>query len=388
MKGRPPCRVCGSGDLEELEGFPGFRRVTSDCRPWPAGGRLAGCRPCGCLQKPQEEAWEADCRAIYADYELYPQGGGAEQAVFDPVSGQAAGRSERLLERVLEQLPVAATGRLLDVGCGNGAFLRAFHARSPGWRLVGTELGSRRRAEVLGVPGVEGFHVGLPEEAPGEFDVVVLIHVLEHLSEPVRTLGRLRAKLRPGGRVVVEVPDHRRNPFELLVADHASHFTAGTLGAVLGRAGLRPQTIAEGWVPRELTVLATDGGPAAAGGPAPSRPPDPTAAARAGLAWLGTVADHARETAAGVPSPLGVLGSSLAATWLAAELGDRVGLFVDEDPCRAGRTHMGRPIVAPAAAPRGTPVYVALPQPQAQAVHDRLRARFEGLRLVVPPRGA
>ena len=35
------CSICGDGLLVELAAFRQLRRVTSDCRPWPAGGRLA-----------------------------------------------------------------------------------------------------------------------------------------------------------------------------------------------------------------------------------------------------------------------------------------------------------------------------------------------------------
>ena len=34
------CSICGSGLLVEIAAFRQLRRVPSDCRPWPAGGRL------------------------------------------------------------------------------------------------------------------------------------------------------------------------------------------------------------------------------------------------------------------------------------------------------------------------------------------------------------
>ena len=37
-----------------------FRRITSDCRPWPAGGRLCACQGCGSVQKLVDDAWNRE----------------------------------------------------------------------------------------------------------------------------------------------------------------------------------------------------------------------------------------------------------------------------------------------------------------------------------------
>jgi hypothetical protein len=70
--------------------------------------------------------------------------------------------------------------------------------------------------------------------------------------------------------------------------------------------------------------------------------------------------------------PFGLFGTSIAATWLDAQLGGTAGFFVDEDPGRVGRSHLGRPILAPPSIPRGAGVYVALPQSIAVRVAARI----------------
>jgi hypothetical protein len=45
--------------------------------------------------------------------------------------------------------------------------------------------------------------------------------------------------------------------------------------------------------------------------------------------------------------PFGIFGTSIAGTWLYGELGDRTSFFVDEDPARAGKAHLGVRIIAP-----------------------------------------
>jgi SAM-dependent methyltransferase len=98
--------------------------------------------------------------------------------------------------------------RLLDVGCGDGAFLAGM--KEAGWEAHGVEpdaaAAGRARANGLSV-------VGAPlEEAEGElepasFDAVTLNHVLEHFHDPVEALRICRRLLRPGGTLWLATPN-------------------------------------------------------------------------------------------------------------------------------------------------------------------------------------
>ena len=60
----------------------------------------------------------------------------------------------------------------------------------------------------------------------------------------------------PGGRLFVEVPNAETNPFEYLVADHATHFTPSTLGRLAAGAGWIVDELSAGWVSKELSMVA------------------------------------------------------------------------------------------------------------------------------------
>ncbi len=99
-------------------------------------------------------------------------------------------------------LEARSGGRLLDVGCGSGAFLARM--RALGWNVQGVEPDpaaadlARRR----------GLQVSSSLEAPMEtFDAVTLNHVLEHLPDPDGTLRSITARLAPGGRVAIVTPN-------------------------------------------------------------------------------------------------------------------------------------------------------------------------------------
>jgi len=369
VAGEAACSICGGGTLEEMTDYRVLRRVTSDCRAWPAGGQLGVCRACGAVQKPADDAFLADIDAIYKSYTIYHQAAGAEQAVFEQASGLPASRSVKLLDTFRSRAGLKPTGRMLDVGCGNGATIRAFGQVAPGWTKAGTEFDGKYRAEVESIPSTERLYVGPVEDVPGAFDVITMIHVLEHIVDPVAVLATLRGKLAPGGLLLIEVPHHPANPFELLIADHRSHFTADSLTRALVAAGYEIVSVATDWIPKELSVVAR---PATAAITMP--PPVDASAARerisGSLAWLRRTADRLRER--GTAGSLGLFGTSIAGTWLAAEAGDAIAFFVDEDPNRVGRSYLGRPVYAPANVPAGTRVFVGLPSAVAAGICSRL----------------
>jgi SAM-dependent methyltransferase len=278
--------------------------------------------------------------------------------------------------------------RMLDIGCGNGATLRAFGQMQPEWSLVGTELGDRWRRDVERIEQVESLYTCPPGEVPGEFDVVTMIHVLEHIPGPKALLHTLHRKLVRGGLLVLELPHYAANPFELLIADHCTHFAAATAVALLESCGYEVLSVADDWVPKELTLVA--GSPARAHEALPRRqrqpechgatlPPRECVSQR--LGWLADLAGAARQLAEA--EEIGLFGTSIAATWLFGELPGAVRFFVDEDPSRVGKTHLGRPVRHPNDVPDGSHVLIPLPFVAAEAISRRL-AR-QGVKYHLPP---
>lgn len=107
--------------------------------------------------------------------------------------------------RHLPALPVGG-GRLLDVGCGNGGFLAL--ARQAGWQVEGVDFdeGAVQAARSRGLE----VQLGGADVLAGReevFDVITLCHVIEHVYDPVTTLRRLHALLKPGGVLWLDTPN-------------------------------------------------------------------------------------------------------------------------------------------------------------------------------------
>jgi SAM-dependent methyltransferase len=135
-----------------------------------------------------------------------------------------------------------STGRLLDVGCGQGDFLYA--ARQCGFDVEGVEFQNelaQRGTNLYGLPiACTDIWALLAEER--RFDVVTAFEIVEHVGEPV---ALLRALGRVGRYVAVSVPGADREPplFSRGFDDPPHHLTLWTERALrlgLAKAGLAP----------------------------------------------------------------------------------------------------------------------------------------------------
>lgn len=253
------CRLCGSAAtvprLEWRFGPAGAVRRFWLCRCARCGIQFTHPRtPKEMIVSTQSEA----CYA-YADTDDYPAGRLRDMmrklraAALKRDSGETGIRrwavrcAAHLLRRRWAHLPAgSAGGRLLDVGCGAGAFL--LWAKSVGWDVAGIDRSSigagRARERGLDV------HCGSIEDAPwpgGSFDLVRMSHVLEHMEEPQAALESARRLLRAGGRLIIRVPDvgswvaavMRRRWFAYGIPEHCFHFTEATLVPLIQRAGFQ-----------------------------------------------------------------------------------------------------------------------------------------------------
>lgn len=98
-------------------------------------------------------------------------------------------------------------GKLLDVGCGTGYFLAGMKAS--GWQAEGIEpdKGAAKEAEMRSACKVYG-EAELDLFSESSFDLITMWHVLEHVSDPVGRIRQLKRILKPGGRLIIAVPNH------------------------------------------------------------------------------------------------------------------------------------------------------------------------------------
>ncbi len=367
--------------LEEITEFQSFPRVTSDCVPFRAGGRLLICRHCNAAQSPADDQWLEEIREIYSGYRAYHQSGGVEQPVLDTATGSLQRRSEVLLARLAALPSVPSSGKVVDVGCGTGATLNSFSKRG-GWRLYGLEIGAENLTSLREMDGFEELYTCAPADLPGRFDLVTMVHALEHFPEPLATLRDLRDKIAPGGRLFVEAPNAEANPFDYVIADHMMHFTPSSLSRLAANAGFAIDCLSTTWVAKELSMVAQPSENSAVTNDELSESKAADRVCRGQIDWLHRFV-NAASAALTESGSFGLFGTSIAATWLCSILGDGVLFFVEEDFSRVGRLHMGRPVISPIQVRLGSVVFMALTPQIAAQIAGRLANA--GIDLRLPP---
>ncbi len=244
------CPICG------MTGGATVLTAHDHRRGMPGEFRVVECASCHLCRT---DPWPDDPGAWYPDE--YPQHGAGESITARASrtalarAGQSGGRVARALGVAI---PEAETGgpmrpgmKVLDVGAGTGGAVMAF--RDAGHEAWGVEP-SARAVEVARSRGnrwvLNGsldalLHDGdLPD---GPWDVVRMSQVLEHVPDPLATLGSIRDLLAPGGRLIVGVPNIRslaaratRGSWDgLEMPRHLVHYDRDSLRWVLALAGLR-----------------------------------------------------------------------------------------------------------------------------------------------------
>lgn len=118
-------------------------------------------------------------------------------------------------ESVYRGLKPIPTGRLLEVGCGQGEFAVWLSRQKPGFEIVGLDfsetaikLATRRaKAERAGVKFILGDAQALPY-ADDSFDIVVSCECLEHVPSPSKMAQEIARVLKPGGRFLLTTENY------------------------------------------------------------------------------------------------------------------------------------------------------------------------------------
>jgi len=218
--------------------------------------QIVECRKCGLMY--------ANPRAAAPDHELVER--------YDPDFVEQLGESnQRFAKEALQVRDYATTrrmlaerypqrGRLLEVGSGYGYLLDYF--RQDGWDVVGVEPNEGLNRHARKVLNLEVLQKILPEAKfpDASFDVVTMMHVIEHVPDPTDTLREIHRVLKPGGMLVMETPRYDTLMFKLLgrrerslsCEGHIYFFTTKTLREISEKVGFSVER--EDMVGRSLTL--------------------------------------------------------------------------------------------------------------------------------------
>ena len=231
----PPCALCGSRGRQTLH-----RQVF---------GLIVRCSSCGLVSATSDRG--CPIRFSYGpEYfrSLRTDKGGAE-GYWDyfGVEWEDRGRISDGLATLL--LARQSSGRALDIGCGGGQLLNRL--QRAGMECEGIEISEHAASRARRLSHVDVFTGSLrdyvrshPAPHLHEFDLEMMIDVLEHLPNPVTDLALARSSLAPDGLVFVSTPLYggrlsrtQGEAYFQFKRDHVHYFSRETLRGVLEKAG-------------------------------------------------------------------------------------------------------------------------------------------------------
>lgn len=209
-------------------------------------------------------------------YDLIRRGQRASRTAHLLAGGEEAERERRWLHSTLfrdihETLTDLRTsqGTLLEVGCGTGDLLE--YMSETGWQVLGLEV-APDATEVCRAKGLDVLQSSITDFVEGGtvVDVVVMIHILEHVPDPVAFLSHARNCLPMGGHIVVEVPNDFNSlqhaavqtlglkPWWIVEPDHINYFDFESLTRLLQGVGFDPVWRASSFPMEQFLLMGDD----------------------------------------------------------------------------------------------------------------------------------
>jgi 2-polyprenyl-3-methyl-5-hydroxy-6-metoxy-1,4-benzoquinol methylase len=231
------CNLCGSQRSEII--FTGPDRLHESDEVF----NVMECQECGLIYLNPRPGPNEIHRYYPADYQPFFKAIADEPTLFKRLDRRYGlyKRCDQVIKRA------GRSGRVLDIGCATGIFLEGMRAR--GWQPEGVELSefaAKYARERFNFPVFTGTleEAGYPDN---QFDLATMWDVLEHVPDPAGTLAEIQRILKPGGWLVLSLPNPlawERFWFKHFwagwdVPRHFHLFTPKVLERYLNRAGLQ-----------------------------------------------------------------------------------------------------------------------------------------------------
>jgi len=192
----------------------------------------------------------SDCNMVYLDPPLTDQ---QLAEVYDSSYEEEWGDSRSLKQRVehflAKRLPVDPPGKLLDVGCGSGAYLS--YAENLGWDVTGVDPWADNYSNQERHPAVMNVSVKDAGFEENSFDAVTMWWIIEHYQNPLEELQNIRKILNPGGTLAIstcnigsiEARLFGRYWHHLAAPEHCSLFSIDSIKQILDKSDFRPTCV-------------------------------------------------------------------------------------------------------------------------------------------------
>lgn len=191
-----------------------------------------------------------DAIGKYYQSEEYISHSNTSKGFINRVYQMVRNRTLKSKRNLIAKFAGTSSGSLLDIGCGTGEFLNT--VKTAGWKTKGLEPDDGARGQAISNYKLD---VESPEKLfeleQGQFDVITMWHVLEHVHRLDAYMEQIFKLLKPDGKLIIAVPNYNSHDAEKFgkfwaaydVPRHLYHFHKPSMETLLGRFGFRLSNI-------------------------------------------------------------------------------------------------------------------------------------------------
>jgi len=240
------CPVCGASTIHPV----------LEAKDYTVSGEMFAVWHCeGCTARFTQDVPGKEAIGRYYQSEAYISHSDTKEGLVNRLYHGARSITLVVKRKLVERATGKTAARLLDIGCGTGAFLHTMV--QAGWTVKGLEPdpGARERAATrygLSVEPVDGLFA----LEPASFDAITLWHVLEHVHDLRAYVDQFKRLLRPQGTLFIAVPNY--TSFDAVrygaawaaydVPRHLYHFSPASMERLLEPAGLHIDAVRGMWL--------------------------------------------------------------------------------------------------------------------------------------------
>ncbi len=200
-----------------------YKYVTSDINKTNLKPQSFICLNCNLIQKKVSKRYLNGIGKIYKNYVGFEKYNQLDQTKF--VGNQMNSRCNIIYKALFPKKNYNFKKKILDFGCSNGAMIKPLLENKNKFDIYGTDIKNHLNTEFVKNKNFKQF-IPLKKiyDSRIKFDYIFLIHVFEHLIDLNEFLTKIAKILAKNGKIIIQIPNYFRNPYDLLIYDHAYHF--------------------------------------------------------------------------------------------------------------------------------------------------------------------
>ncbi|WP_455757111.1 class I SAM-dependent methyltransferase [Sulfurimonas sp.] len=225
------CRLCDTLNINkviDLNNKVHFS-VMSDNRTIDESLVVYLCDNCFLMQKESSEEKQLKYFSQFNSHQLTD---GEEQMKF--LDGKSVPRSELIVDIISDYI-LSDSGKILDIGTGNGAFLKKFQKKFPTWEMYGQDLQDNSKDSILQIISEDRFIHDEIKNIDEKFNIISVIHVLNHIVDLELFIEDIQKLLSDDGQLIIQVPYILKSISDLVIIESINHFSKYSIDKLLSK---------------------------------------------------------------------------------------------------------------------------------------------------------